>query len=419
MTIPCAKRCCHERSRALSLAISSPGGNDLSPPRAAGRTTSVPRVCFTVSNEDGGSRLAFFGELTAQTLGSVEKALRSAPGAFGPVVLDLKNLSSLDTSGALLLNLTARDLREQGRDCRMANLTARQERILLQSLPPQKASRAAENEKGTDDSPFLIRRIALFGKNVCDGLSLLGQLVEFFGHFLVRTGGFFLHPSRLRVTPLVHHMEQTGLRAVPIVSLLTFLIGLVVAYMGAQQLSQFGADVFAVNLLEVTVLREMAVLITSIVVAGRSSSSFTAQIGAMTANEEVDALRSMGLDPGTLLVVPRVLALVFCLPMLVFLADIMALFGGAVAIWLTIDIHFYAFLTQLQSVASLKNFLTGMVKTPFFAVAIGLVGCFHGFRATRSAESVGFLTTVSVVQSIFAVILLDALFAIFFSTIGV
>ncbi|MDL2280011.1 ABC transporter permease, partial [Desulfovibrio sp. OttesenSCG-928-G11] len=210
----------------------------------------------------------------------------------------------------------------------------------------------------------------------------------------------------------------TGLRAVPIVALLTFLIGLVVAYMGAQQLTMFGAQIFAVNLLEVTVMREMAVLITSIVVAGRSSSSFTAQIGAMVANEEVDALRALGLDPGAMLVVPRVMALILSLPLLVFLADIMALLGGWAALLMVMDMDLVTFITQLEKVARDNNFLAGMIKTPFFAIAIGLVGCFHGFRATGSAESVGFLTTVSVVQSIFIVILLDALFAIFFMNIG-
>jgi phospholipid/cholesterol/gamma-HCH transport system permease protein len=223
----------------------------------------------------------------------------------------------------------------------------------------------------------------------------------------------------MRWISLVFHMEQTGVRAVPIVSLLNFLIGMVVAYMGMEQLAKFGARIFAVRLLEVTVLREMAVLITSIVVAGRSSSSFTAQIGAMIANEEIAAIRSMGLDPTLLLVVPRVLALMLCLPMLVFVADIAALAGGAAAFWFVADMSPFAFIGELYATVNVNNFLVGIAKTPFFAMAIGLVGCFQGFRATSSAESVGFLTTVSVVQAIFLVILLNAVFAIFFAAMGI
>jgi phospholipid/cholesterol/gamma-HCH transport system permease protein len=399
----------------LSSLFSSPPGNSPFLPSDAGRAATFPSANFSVSSTKEGTRLAFFGELTAHTLGPVEAPLRAAlDAASGPVILDLKNLAFLDSSGALLLTLTVDARRSRKRDCRIENPTPKQKRLLQKSAAPE-----ATEDEGNAPPPVLFRWLASLGKSVCDGILLLGQLMEFLGRFLLTTGTFLIHPSRMRWTSLVHHMEQTGLRAVPIVSLLTFLIGLVVAYMGAQQLALFGADIFAVNLLEVTVLREMAVLITAIVVAGRSSSSFTAQIGAMTANEEVDALRSMGLDPVTLLVVPRVLALVLCLPMLVFLADIMALFGGAVAIQITVDIPFHTFLTQLHAIAKMKNFLAGMIKTPFFAVAIGLVGCFQGFRATGSSESVGFLTTRSVVQSIFVVILLDALFAIFFSAIGV
>lgn len=377
--------------------------------------TSGPGAAFTIRGDGGNTRVIFTGELTAYAMRGIQASLRDAlRRAEGEVLFDLGGLAKLDTAGALLINLSLQALCDKGRKGRVVEYSPVQEKLLRQSVLPD---REEEKRSAADHAP--IRLVQNLGRTVCEGLLSTGELVAFLGRFLILLARLICNPRKMRWTSLVFHMEQVGLRAVPIVSLLTFLIGLVVAYMGAQQLAVFGADIFAVNLLEVMVLREMAVLITAIVVAGRSSSSFTAQIGAMVANEEVDALRSMGLDPGLLLVAPRVIALVLTLPMLVFIADIMALLGGALAIWVTLDINFIAFLAQLESVAKVNNFVVGMVKTPFFALSIGLVGCFQGFRATGSAESVGFLTTVSVVQSIFIVILLDALFAMFFTTLGV
>jgi len=376
---------------------------------------SLDKAALDFHPEGGKTRVVFSGSLTARTLDGIEKQLAAGLAKnSGPFVFDLQKLSLLDTSGALLLNLAMKKLQDAGVACSLEHADGRRQELLKKSVLPETDA----NKQAPPPPKGLTAVLATLGKAVCDTGSLIVQLVGFLGQFLITAVILLRHPTQMRWTSLIFQMEQVGLRAVPIVSLLTFLIGLVVAYMGAQQLSMFGADIFAVNLLEVTVLREMAVLITAIVVAGRSSSSFTAQIGAMVANEEVAALRSMGLDPGTLLVVPRVLALVLTLPMLVFIADIMALFGGAVAIRFTIDLSFSTFISQFEQVAKLDNFLVGIIKTPFFAMSIGLVGCFQGFRATGSAESVGFLTTISVVQSIFIVILLDALFAIFFSNVG-
>lgn len=366
-------------------------------------------------NEGGKTRIALGGALTVHTMRDAQNMLaRALRNAHPEVVFDLERLERLDTSGALLINLTLQSLLDDGRRGSVLNASSLHEKLLGYSVLP-----ADEPEKTAVRTHLPLRLVSAFGRSVHEALQAVAEIVSFLGRFLVSQVSLLRRPGEMRWTSLVFHMEQTGLRAVPIVSLLTFLIGLVVAYMGAQQLAMFGADIFAINLLEITVLREMAVLITAIVVAGRSSSSFTAQIGAMVANEEVAALRSMGLDPGKLLVTPRVLALVITLPMLVFIADIMALLGGAFAICLTLDISFNAFLIQLENVIKMEHFMVGMVKTPFFAIFIGLIGCFQGFRATGSAESVGYLTTVSVVQSIFIVILFDALFAVFFTTIGI
>ncbi len=372
------------------------------------------KAVFSRTQEGGGASFIFTGSLTVHSLHGIEEAVRDAvTQASGPVRINIEGLTGFDTAGSLLLNKTAIALRAKGLECALSSSDPLRAKLLEKSLPaPDKPATAQRHSA-------LVALCNSIGRKFCEELDMTGQLIGFLGKFLITLGRLALHPRRMRWTSLVFHMEQTGLRAVPIVALLTFLIGMVVAYMGAEQLERFGAQIFAVNLLEVTVMREMAVLITSIVVAGRSSSSFTAQIGAMVANEEVDAMLSMGLDPGTLLVVPRVLALILCLPMLVFIADIMALLGGAAAIWYSIGMGFSDFVSQFHEVASLNNFFVGLVKTPFFALSIGLVGCFQGFRATSSAESVGLLTTVSVVESIFVVILLDALFAIFFTTIGI
>ncbi|MDR0828049.1 MAG: ABC transporter permease [Desulfovibrio sp.] len=390
---------------------------------------------FKFERED--TRLILSGALTVETLPQLEKGLPAILRALvpplpdvlpsdsrttgrtstpdlvrsAPLTIDLRDLKRLDTAGALFLNQTGQRLRASGCACVCQGADGPRAGLLRLAGPPDTGKTEG---KALFFPALLLERL---GIAVCEAAAMFLALVAFFGAFLHSLAGILRDPRRLRLTSLVFYMEQTGLRAVPIVALLTFLIGMVVAYMGARQLQTFGAHIFAVNLLEITVLREMAVLITAIVVAGRSGSSFTAQIGAMQANEEVDALRSMGLDPNLLLVVPRVLALILTLPLLVFLADMMALLGGALAIWYILDIDIYAFITQLYAVARTNNFLVGMIKTPFFALAIGLIGCFHGFRVSGSAESVGFLTTLAVVQSIFSVILLDALFAIFFTAI--
>jgi phospholipid/cholesterol/gamma-HCH transport system permease protein len=253
---------------------------------------------------------------------------------------------------------------------------------------------------------------------VSEGRSFVHKL-NFLGNYLAVLALSLARPASIRWTSLFYHMQQTGVAAVPIVALLTFLIGVVVAYMGAEQMLRFGAEIFVVNLIEVTTMREMGVLITAIVVAGRSGSAFTAQIGAMMANEEVAAMRTMGLDPMRVLVLPRVLALMLMLPALVFLADIMGLLGGGLATCFSVRMSAATFVARLQEVASVKNFLVGLVKSPFFALVIGVTGCFQGFQATGSAESVGRLTTKAVVESIFLVIVLNAAFAVFFTTIRI
>ena len=227
------------------------------------------------------------------------------------------------------------------------------------------------------------------------------------------------NPRRLRVTSLVYHLEKAGLNAVPIVGLIAFLIGVVLAYQGSAQLQLFGAEIFTVNLVAVAVLREMGIMLTAVVVAGRSGSAFTAHIGSMKANQEVDALLVLGLDPIEILVLPRVLALVIAMPLLAFLADIMGLLGGAVMAWAALGISPGVFIERLNSAVGLWTFWVGIIKAPVFGFLIALVSCNEGLRVVGGAESVGLRTTRAVVISIFLVIVVDALFSIFFAYVRI
>jgi len=221
------------------------------------------------------------------------------------------------------------------------------------------------------------------------------------------------------VTATLVQMEQVGLNATPIVGLLAFLIGIVFAYQGADQLRRFGAEIYTVNLLGIAILRELGVLLTAIIIAGRSGSAFTAQIGTMQVNQEIDALRTIGLDPVEVLVLPRVFGLVVTLPMLVFYADLMGLLGGWLMTWATLGITAANFLDQLRSAITQWTLWVGIIKAPFFAAIISMVGCYEGFNVTGSADSVGRLTTQSVVESIFLVIVADAAFSILFSVLRI
>lgn len=349
--------------------------------------------------------LTLSGEWTALSLSAIErKFIATAGSLFSGSSVDMTAITRLDTSGALFIHETLRDGKPSyiyGNDDyeRLMQVAAKAD--ISGAVPPPKPSALAELVGG-------------IGKTVVEESKTSVQMVAFLGEYLVSCFRIVKKPSRLPVTSLVYHMEQVGVSAVPIVALLSFLIGVVIAYMGAQQLSMFGAEIFVVNLIEIITLRELAVLMTSIVIAGRSGSSFTAQIGAMVSNEEVAAMRTLGLSPMMRLAFPRITALVFMLPALVFLADIMGILGGSVAAWAVMNMDPGAFAARFQEVAKLKNFLVGLSKAPFFAVVIGVIGCFQGFQVTGSAESVGKLTTRSVVESIFMVILLDALFATFF-----
>ncbi|MER2100294.1 ABC transporter permease [Pseudomonas atacamensis] len=330
--------------------------------------------------------------------------------------IDLNGLGALDTAGAsLLVELLGSERlgkTAEHPDCTLSTA----DRALLQTVYCSLNDFCVPvKEPEVSVSVQLLTRIGRAVDKVwTDTLQLLG----FVGLILEVIARGLLRPQRWRITPMIAHIEQTGLDAAPIVALLTFLVGAVVAFLGATVLASFGATIFTVDLVGFSFLREFGVLLTAILMAGRTASAFTAQIGSMKANEEIDAIRTLGLDPIELLVVPRVLALLVALPMLTFLAMLSGIVGGGVVCAVSLDISPAMFLSLLQSDIGIQHFLVGLVKAPIFAFLIAAIGCLEGFKVSGSAESVGAHTTSSVVQSIFVVIVLDAVAALFFMEMG-
>ncbi len=257
------------------------------------------------------------------------------------------------------------------------------------------------------------------GKTSSEAFKTFYGVVAFVGEIFITITKSFLNPRGFRFHSIIRHIEETGLRAVPIISLLAVLITMVISYQAATQLTKFGANIFTVDLTVISLLREMAVLITAIMVAGRSGSAFAAEIGVMKMREEVDALRTMGFNPIEVLVVPRLIAMMITLPILTFIADIVGLTGGAAISTLLLDIPLNQYIDRVQSVATPMMFFIGIIKAPVFAFVITLVGTYQGMHVSGSAESVGKLTTLAVVQSIFLVIVIDAIFSIVFAQLGI
>ncbi|CAO3426832.1 ABC transporter permease [Azospirillum doebereinerae] len=332
-----------------------------------------------------------------------------------PVRLDLGRLAALDTVGAYLLTRLAARLEAEGHAVAVEGVRP-EHTALLDAV--RDAGPAPPEPSGRSHHP-IIDMVVRTGRTTVEGAKEAMDLVGFLGLVTVTFGRLILKPSRIRLTSVLFHVEQTGLNALPILGLLSFLIGVVLAFQGADQLKRFGAELFVVNLLGISVLREIGVLMTAIIVAGRSGSAFTAQIGTMKVNQEVDAIGTMGLDPIELLVVPRAIALMISLPLLVFYADIMGLFGGAVMSYATLDITFGQFIRQLHTAVGINTVLAGLVKAPVFALVIAMVGCYEGLKVSGSAESVGTLTTKAVVEGIFLVIVIDAIFSVLFSFLGI
>ncbi|MEM6680972.1 MAG: ABC transporter permease [Pseudomonadota bacterium] len=388
---------------------------------------------ITACDKTGGRRVFFHGDLVVATSTTAQRALdRLEVGKQEFICLQLDHVERFDTAGAWLIYKTMRDLRFDGAVISYGGATQAQETLIEQALvhdapcaisPPQLNSVLAQVEDVGEATVTMAENLGQFLSFLGLVLLRLVQANISLGVYMLRWpisvfSGRRMPPPRLRVTSLVHHMETTGLRATPIIGLICLLIGVVMVQQGAYQLRQFGAEVFVVNLIGISGLRELGVLLTAIMVAGRSGSAFTAQIGSMKLNEEIDAMRTIGLDPIETLVIPRLLALFIMLPLLTFFADIMVLVGGGLLSWVSLGITPKAFINQLNDAVLWTDFAVGIIKAPVFAIIIAVSGCFNGMSVGGDAASVGNRTTRAVVESIFFVIVIDAFFAILFTAVG-
>jgi phospholipid/cholesterol/gamma-HCH transport system permease protein len=363
-----------------------------------------------IKREEDKTYLVLKGDWTVRNAGSIERAIADALRELrhGSPEIIAERIKHLDTSGALLLKkLLPEKLVPR-------NLTETQS-ALLEFLPA-----FSEYKPRKKKEPRLMARFFIgIGKITLEGLQFLREIFTFLGRVSARLARNFLHPRNFRVPSIVRHVQETGIQALPIVAALAVLISMVITYQGFIQLRKFGAVIYTVDLTVISLLREMGVLVTAIMVAGRSGSAFAAEIGVMKLREELSALKTIGLDPIEVLVLPRILALVITLPLLTFLADVIGLAGGGIMSFLLINISPYQYLTRVQTVADLTTFFVGMIKAPVFACLIAVIGCYQGLSVTGSAESVGRRTTLSVVQAIFLVIMTDAFFSIIFSKVGI
>lgn len=332
---------------------------------------------------------------------------------YDRVEIDCRALSRLDTVGAWMLLRTGRIWRHQGVVVDPVNVAAEYQALVHTINYECRAPPVA-----LPAHPPLTGLLERTGRALWHAFDQAYGLIGFFGLVVVETVATLWRPHKLRTAALSHQIEEIGFNSLPIVGLLSLLVGVVFAYQGSSELHRFGADVFTINLLGVGVLRELGAMMAAIIVAGRSGSAFTAQIGTMKVNEELDAIQIGGMNVIEVLVLPRVLAIIIALPLLTFYANIMGLIGGAVICRFGLGIPTAVFLHQLRSAVSGGTFWLGLIKAPVFACIIGLVGCHQGLQVERNAASVGQHTTHAVVEAIFLVIAADALFSILFTAFG-
>lgn len=359
--------------------------------------------------------LTISGDWTLENYAQLRQLISGKGGARAAFMrADLSGLRRLDTAGGqLLAELLGRDLLQAAAE--EASEMPEERRVLLRRIA---ANLSVEPDAQHRDSNALGDVLEQVGRGMAAFWEHLTSLLGFIGLTLSGLARNLFRPKNWRLTAVAAQLEQTALHAVPIVALLTFMVGAVVAFLGATILAAFGATIYTVDLIAFSFLREFAVLLTAILMAGRTASAFTAQIGSMKANEEIDAIRTLGLDPLDILVLPRVLAMVIALPLLTFVAMISGMFGGALVCALSLDISPTMFMNIVQQNVEMRHFLLGIAKAPVFAFLIAIIGCLEGFKVSGSAESVGEHTTSSVVQSIFVVILVDALAALFYMEMG-
>ena len=372
---------------------------------------SSERACVTQPTPQA---LVFSGHWTALHIGSAQVQLESVVANAGDTVTaDATGIDALDTVGAWLLTKHLLRLRSAGAVVNVHGL--RQTFATLLNVVEQGASDIAEKPPSqVTKLPTTFERV---GKSTAATLEEVVALLSFVGETVIAFAGCLRHPSKFRLRPILFNIKSAGFDALPIVGLLSFLLGIVVAYQGADQLRQYGANIFVADLVGLSMLREFAPLIAAIIIAGRSGSAYAAQIGTMAVTEEIDAMRTMGIAPLELLVLPKVIALVIALPLLTVFADVLGVFGGMIMASSQLGVSFGEFLDRMVKAVSITSYWVGIGKAPVFAAIIAVVGCFQGFRTRGGADSVGIHTTRSVVQAIFLVIVADALLSVAFSAL--
>lgn len=368
-------------------------------------------AAFTIDLDDGTLRLKATGDWQARHLGAIDRQLRDfEDDAVGrELIIDISGVGRLDTAGAMVFERILHACATRTETSKIVGGTDAQT-MLIANVSPHVAPCDVEPARRN----AFVMMVNRFGQGLVEGYHAAIEILNFVGLTLTALLRVAREPKRLRVTAIFWHMEEAGINAMPIVGLMSFMIGAVVAFMGAKILRLFNAEVFTVELVGISVLREFGVLLAAILVAGRSGSAFTASIGAMKIREEIDAMKALGLDPIETLVLPRTIALVLMMPVLTFMASVLGVIGGGLVAATAMDISPAFFVGRLQETIALSNFWVGLIKAPFFAFVIAIIGCYQGMEVAGSSESLGQRTTLSVVQSLFVVIILDAFFAMFF-----
>jgi phospholipid/cholesterol/gamma-HCH transport system permease protein len=345
------------------------------------------------------------GTLTITRAASIQREIDAEPD---PLLIDLAGVERMDTVGAWLVYRAMRD-----RGAKVAGETQEARSLLDQVAEFDKPVRVRPEEPQS-----FIRLVSEIGEWIAESGRTLVGLLGFFGATLVGIANVISHPKRFRLNAVVQRFDVVGVRALGIIGLMSFLIGIVIAQQGAVQLQQFGAEIYTINLIGRITVRELGTLMTAIMVAGRSGSAFAAQLGTMKITEEIDAMRTIGVSPIEALVIPRLIAAVVMMPLLAFWAMLMSLLGGGIFVWLDLGIPPLTYVQRLGEVVPATDLWIGLIKAPVFGFIIALAGCFQGMQVEGNSEEVGLRTTLAVVQSIFLVIVLDAVFAVFFGSVG-
>ena len=365
------------------------------------------------ASADGTRRLALSGRVTIAHIAPIAPALEAMRPGSEPLVVDLGHVERIDTTGAWLVHKLLRDWQAAGQKAELANASPEAVRLI---------DEVAANDRPCDLHPprgnRFVRRLSKIGAAVVYAIDTLGSFLSFLGATLIVLFQTIIGRRRLRFNAVVHQMEATGVNALGIVGLLSFLIGLVLAQQGAVQLERFGATIFVVDLVSRGTIRELGVLLAAIMVAGRSASAFAAQLGSMKLAQEIDAMSTIGMSPTEVLVIPRLIAMALMMVLLGFFGSVCAIVGGALFAWVSLGITPAAFAARMQETVPITDVWIGLIKAPVFGIIIAVTGCFQGMQVEGNAEAVGNRTTEAVVQAIFTVIVADAFFAVFFTAIN-